>query len=55
MIDERLLRILVCPACQDQPPVKLCGEKLVCIECGRAYPIKDGIPIMLVETASKEE
>lgn len=54
MIDQRLLEILACPACKDRPPVRLHGEMLVCEKCGRAYPIKDGIPVMLPEVASKE-
>ena len=53
-IDEKLLEILACPACDDRPPVKLKGEKLVCEKCKRAYPIRDGIPIMLVEEAEIE-
>jgi len=49
MVDERLLKILACPLCKEK--VELKGERLVCIKCGRSYPIKDGIPIMLVEEA----
>ena len=53
-IDEKLLEILACPACDDRPPVKLKGEKLVCEKCKRVYPIRDGIPVMLVEEAEIE-
>ena len=53
-IDEKLLEILACPACDDRPPVKLKGEKLVCEKCKRAYPIRDGIPVMLIEEAEIE-
>ena len=49
MVDERLLKILACPLCKEK--VELKGEKLVCVKCGRGYPIRDGIPIMLVEEA----
>lgn len=49
MIDERLLKILACPLCKEK--VELKGERLVCVKCGRAYPIRDGIPIMLIEEA----
>jgi len=48
-LDERLLKILACPLCKEK--VELKGERLVCVKCGRAYPIRDGIPIMLVEEA----
>ena len=47
MIDKELLNILACPACKAD--VKLEGEKIICVKCGRRYPIKDDIPIMLIE------
>lgn len=49
MIDRELLEILACPACKAD--VKLEAEKIVCTKCGRRYPIKDGIPIMLIDEA----
>ena len=49
MIDPRLLAILACPACKTE--VRLEGERLVCAHCGRRYPIRDGIPVMLIEEA----
>ena len=49
MIDEKLLEILACPVCKTE--VKLHGERLVCVQCGRRYPIREGIPVMLVEEA----
>jgi uncharacterized protein YbaR (Trm112 family) len=55
VIDQKLLEILACPACEDRPPVKLQGEELICEKCKRAYPIKDGIPVMLIEKATKKE
>lgn len=55
MIDEKLLRILACPACDSRPPVQLKGDRLVCGKCRRAYPIRDGIPVMLVDEATIEE
>ncbi|MCC6731251.1 MAG: Trm112 family protein [Chthonomonadales bacterium] len=51
MIDEQLLALLACPACDDRPPVRQEGETLVCERCGRIYPIREGIPDMLVESA----
>lgn len=53
MIDEKLLEILACPACKADVALK--GEKLVCVQCRRAYPIRDGIPVMLIEEATLEE
>ena len=47
MIDEELLKILACPACKSG--IKLENDKIRCTGCNRKYPIKDGIPVMLVE------
>jgi len=47
MIDEGLLNILACPACKAD--VRLKENVIVCVKCGRRYPIKDGIPIMLID------
>ena len=52
MIDKALLEILACPACK--APVELKHEKICCTQCGRRYPIRDGIPIMLIEEAEGE-
>lgn len=49
MIDEELLKILACPSCKEDVILK--NDKIVCTKCGRRYPIKDDIPIMLVEEA----
>lgn len=53
MIDKELLDILACPKCKT--PVRLEGEKIVCTSsaCGLRYPIRDGIPVMLIEEAEK--
>ena len=50
-MDEELLKILACPACKAD--VELKGNKIVCSKCGRKYPIRDGIPIMLIEEAEQ--
>ena len=51
MIDKKLLSILVCPV--TKVPVQYDEEKqeLVCKESGLAYPIRDGIPVMLESEA----
>ncbi|MBI1882864.1 MAG: Trm112 family protein [Chlamydiae bacterium] len=51
MIDKELLDILACPACHGD--VQLKDEKICCQSCGRRYPVRDGIPIMLVDEAEK--
>ena len=53
MIDKELLDILACPLCKEE--VKLEDDKIVCAKCGRRYPIKDDIPIMLIEEAEVPE
>ena len=49
MIDKELLDILACPECKQ--PVELRHDRLVCVRCGRRYPIRDGIPVMLADEA----
>lgn len=53
MIDPELLKILACPACKTE--VRLEGAQLVCVHCQRRYPIRDGIPVMLLEEAQRPE
>lgn len=53
MIDQELLEILACPACKT--PVRLEGDRIVCDTCGRRYPIRDGIPVMLIDEAEQGE
>ena len=49
MLDPELLAILVCPACRSKVASR--ANQLVCQGCGRRYPVRDGIPIMLVDEA----
>ena len=49
-LPKELLDILVCPL--DKAKVHPEGMTLVCEKCGRAYPVRDGIPIMLVDEAT---
>lgn len=51
MIDKELLSILACPACRGDVQEK--SGKVVCLGCGRQYPVRNGIPIMLVDEAQK--
>ena len=54
MVDKELLDILVCPACKTK--VDLVRDQwLVCRnpDCRRKYPIRDGIPVMLIEEGDK--
>ncbi|MCK4579233.1 MAG: Trm112 family protein [Candidatus Marinimicrobia bacterium] len=50
-IAVELLEILVCPKCKGELLHREDPEQLVCGECRLAYPVKDGIPIMLIDQA----
>jgi uncharacterized protein len=52
MIAQDLLDILVCPVCKKLLQLKETGESLKCLECRRVYPVRDNIPIMLVDEAA---
>ncbi|BBO20309.1 MAG: Trm112 family protein [Burkholderiales bacterium] len=57
-MDARLLEILVCPVCKGPLDIRKSDLELVCKACRLAYPIRDGIPVMLEEEArqlSREE
>jgi uncharacterized protein YbaR (Trm112 family) len=51
-IDPQLREILRCPACHGEIEPLEDDKGLECKACGRVYPIRDGIPVMLVEEAS---
>ncbi|TMI84308.1 MAG: Trm112 family protein [Bacillati bacterium ANGP1] len=51
VIDKELLEILACPACR--APVVQRADRIVCTKCGRRYPIRDGIPVMLIDEAEQ--
>lgn len=66
MIDNELLEILACPACKSSLDYDEENEKLICRDenrptrefkrgerCGLIYPIRDGIPVMLIDEAEK--
>jgi uncharacterized protein len=53
-VSQELLDILVCPLCK--APVKLTSDQhgLKCSKCRRVYPVRDDIPVMLVDEARIE-
>ena len=53
-ISQDLLEILACPACRGKVELKADGSGLKCVECRRVYPIRDDIPVMLVDDATIE-
>jgi len=54
-ISEQLLEILVCPACHAKVELRPDGNGLKCISCRRVYPIRDDIPVMLIDEATIED
>jgi uncharacterized protein YbaR (Trm112 family) len=51
-IEDWLVGLLACPA--DQTQVHEDGIELVCDGCGRRYPVRDGIPMMIVKDSIGE-
>ena len=52
-MNNDLLKILVCPKSGGKLEHDKTKNELICQESGLAYPIKDGVPIMLIESARK--
>jgi uncharacterized protein YbaR (Trm112 family) len=52
-LNPDLLKVLACPACDDRPAVEPVddGAFLQCTSCKRKYPVKEGIPVMLIDEA----
>ncbi|HYX52713.1 MAG TPA: Trm112 family protein [Candidatus Limnocylindrales bacterium] len=57
MMLKKLLDILVCPVPECRKPLRLAEDEqsLACTGCGRIYPIRDGIPILLKHEAALPE
>jgi len=52
-IDAELLEILVCPNDRGQVTYHEAEQVIVCETCGYRYPVRDGIPVMLIDEAEK--
>ena len=53
-VDPELLEILACPNCKTPVALVKNGAALKCATCKRVYPIKDDIPVMLIDEATIE-
>jgi uncharacterized protein YbaR (Trm112 family) len=53
-ISQDLLEILACPACKGRVELNADSTGLKCFDCHRIYPIRDDIPVMLVDEATIE-
>ena len=54
-IKKELLEILACPACHGEIVHDEERDTLDCLNCHRRYPIKDDIPVMLIDEATIPE
>jgi uncharacterized protein YbaR (Trm112 family) len=55
-LDKELLEILACPNCRGDVEYRAKDEEIVCVgRCRYRYPVRDGIPVMLVEEAVKPD
>ena len=52
MTEQKLVELLACPRC-GKPLEASAAERLVCIGCGAAYPVRDGVAILLVEATNE--
>jgi uncharacterized protein YbaR (Trm112 family) len=52
-IDPALRELIVCPSCRSS--LEEAGEELVCSGCGLAYPVRDDIPVLLVDEARRPD
>ena len=56
-LNPELLEILRCPKCKSKVELKPDGSALKCVnaECSLVYPVKDDIPVMIIEEATVEK
>ncbi|MFZ9441526.1 MAG: Trm112 family protein [Candidatus Nanopelagicaceae bacterium] len=50
-VDPKILEIIVCPQCRGE--LALESQSLFCKRCALAYPIRNGIPVLLIDAATK--
>lgn len=51
-VDTQLLEILVCPKCKGDLEYREAESSLICHSCKLRYPVREDIPIMLIDEAS---
>jgi uncharacterized protein YbaR (Trm112 family) len=52
-VDKQLLDLLICPSCRGNVEYRPEPEQIVCLKCGLRYPVRDDIPVMLIDEAEK--
>ena len=53
-VSPELMEILLCPGCKGKVELKDDGNALKCVECERIYPVRDDIPVMIIEESYRE-
>ena len=53
-LNPKLLSILACPLCKTEVKLTADGKGLKCVTCRRVYPIRDDIPVMIIDEATSE-
>lgn len=51
-VSKELLAILVCPKCKGELEYREAESALICHACHLRYPVRDGIPVMLIDEAA---
>jgi hypothetical protein len=54
-LDPALIELLVCPDCHGAIEYKDRRNLIICTACGLQYPVRDGIPVMLVDEATRPQ
>jgi uncharacterized protein YbaR (Trm112 family) len=54
-LDPALLELLACPSCHAALRVDDAAAELVCTGCGLAYPVRDDIPVLLIDEARQPD
>jgi uncharacterized protein YbaR (Trm112 family) len=52
-VDAALVELLVCPDCHGAVEYKDRRHLIICTQCGLHYPVRDDIPVMLVDEATR--
>ncbi len=52
-VDAQLIELLVCPACHGDIEYKDRRNLIICTKCGLHYPVRENIPIMLIDEATR--
>ncbi|WP_205471199.1 Trm112 family protein [Nocardioides sp. SYSU D00038] len=53
-VSQELLDLIVCPDCHGSLVLADDSSQLTCQKCGLVYPVRDGIPVLLVDEARRD-